>query len=112
MGIKCEEYSHVCVMEVQGDFMAETATLAKKSLEDQIDQHRIVDFVLDFAKSGFIDSDGLEALIWMKRRCEDLFGQIKLTNLDENCRKILEITRLEHRFECHSDLPTALKTMR
>ena len=48
----------------------------------------------------------------MKRRCEDLFGQIKLANLDENCRKILEITRLEHRFECHGDLATALKTMR
>jgi anti-anti-sigma factor len=112
MGIKCEEYSQVCVMEVQGDFMADTSVLAKKSLEDQIEQRRIVDFVVDFQKSGFIDSDGLEALLWMKHRCEDLFGQIKLANLDENCRKILEITRLEHRFECHMDLPTALKTMR
>jgi hypothetical protein len=33
-------------------------------------------------------------------------------NLDENCKKILEITRLEHRFESHPDLPSALKTMR
>ncbi|MGA3065299.1 MAG: STAS domain-containing protein [Tepidisphaeraceae bacterium] len=112
MPVKCEEYSQVCVMEVQGDFMAETAILAKKSLEDQIEQRRIVDFVIDFQKSGFMDSDGLEALLWMKRRCEDLFGQIKLVNLDENCRKILGITRLEHRFECHPDLAAALKTMR
>jgi len=99
-------------MEVQGDFMAETAAMAKKSLEDQIEQRRLVDFVIDFQKSGFVDSDGLEALLWMKRRCEDLFGQIKLVNMDENCRKILEITRLEHRFECHADLASALKTMR
>jgi anti-anti-sigma factor len=112
MPIKCEEYSQVCVMEVQGDFMAETAAMAKKSLEDQIEQRRLVDFVIDFQKSGFVDSDGLEALLWMKRRCEDLFGQIKLVNMDENCRKILEITRLEHRFECHADLASALKTMR
>jgi anti-anti-sigma factor len=112
MTIKCEEYSQVCVMEVQGDFMAETAAMAKKSLEDQIEQRRLVDFVIDFQKSGFVDSDGLEALLWMKRRCEDLFGQIKLVNMDENCRKILEITRLEHRFECHADLASALKTMR
>jgi anti-anti-sigma factor len=112
MPIKCEEYSQVCVMEVQGDFIAETAILAKKSLEDHIEQRRIVDFVVDFQKSGFLDSDGLEALLWMKRRCEDLFGQIKLVGMDENCRKILEITRLEHRFECHADLTAALKTMR
>ena len=48
----------------------------------------------------------------MKRRSEDLFGQIKLAHVDENCQKILEITRLAHRFETHADLPGALKTMR
>jgi anti-anti-sigma factor len=112
MGVKCEEYSQVCVMEVQGDFTAESATLAKKALEDHIEQRRIVDFAIDLQKCSFIDSDGLEALIWMKRRCEDLFGQFKLVNLDENCRKILEITRLDHRLDCAADLPTALKTMR
>ena len=42
----------------------------------------------------------------------DLFGRMKLVNLDENCKKILEITRLDHHFECQADLPTALKTMR
>jgi hypothetical protein len=51
-------------------------------------------------------------LLWMKRKCEDLFGQFKLSHLDENMRKILEMTRLEHRFECHTDLTSALKTMR
>jgi anti-anti-sigma factor len=112
MPVKCEEYSQVCVIEVDGDFMGENALLARKSIEEHLEERRVVDFVVDFAKSGFIDSEGLEGLLWMKRRCEDLFGQIKLVRLDENCRKILEITRLEHRFECHDDLATALKTMR
>jgi anti-anti-sigma factor len=112
MPVKCEEYSQVCVIEPQGDLLAESAAEAKKSIEQRIDQRQIVDFVIDFQKCGFIDSDGLEALIWMKRRAEDLFGRLKLVNLDENCKKILEITRLDHRFECQADLPTALKTMR
>jgi anti-sigma B factor antagonist len=112
MSIKCEEYSQVCVMEAQGDFTADDAAAAKKSMEDYIDHRRIIDFVVDFQKCGFIDSEGLESLLWMKRRSEDLFGQIKLVNLDENCRKILQITRLDHRFEMHGDLASALKTMR
>jgi anti-anti-sigma factor len=112
MAVKCEEYGQVCVMEIHGDFMADDAAIAKKALEDHIESQRIVDFVINMQKSGFIDSDGLEALLWMKRRCEDLFGKIKLVNLDENIKKILEITRLEHRFECRDDLATALKTMR
>ncbi|HEX4052822.1 MAG TPA: STAS domain-containing protein [Tepidisphaeraceae bacterium] len=112
MSVKCEEYSQVCVMEVTGDFLADTASAARKALEQHVEQRQIVDFVVDFQKCGFIDSDGLEALLWMKRKCEELFGRIKFVNLDENCRKILEITRLEHDFECQADLPTALKTMR
>ena len=41
-----------------------------------------------------------------------MFGRVKLINVDGNCRKILEITRLEKKFECCADLPSALKTMR
>ena len=111
MPIKSDDYGNVCVMSLPGDFVGELTKELKGSAEQRIEQRRQADFVIDFEKTDFIDSEGLETLLWLKRRCEDLFGQIKLVNLDENCRKILEITRLEHRFECHADLAAALKTM-
>jgi anti-anti-sigma factor len=111
MTIKSEDYGNVCVMTLGGDFVSETTKELKAAAEQRIEQSRQADFVVDFEKVDFIDSEGLETLLWLKRRCEDLFGQIKLINLDDNCRKILEITRLEHRFECHADLAGALKTM-
>jgi anti-anti-sigma factor len=109
---KAEDYNNVCVVSLDGDLSGEANESVRKLADERIDQRQIVDFVLDFEKSGFFDSEGLETLLWLKRRCEDLFGQLKLVHLDDNCRKILEITRLEHRFECHPDLPAALKTMR
>src|ERR1700749_3329111 len=112
MAIKCDEYGQVCVMSVEGDFSVDQIPPARKTFEGLIDKKQIVDFVIDFEKCGFVDSDGLEALLWMKRKSEDLFGQFKLSHLDENMQKILEMTRLEHRFECHADLESALKTMR
>ncbi len=112
MAIKCEEYNQVCVISLGGDFVGEEIKQTRASVDELIDKKHIVDFVFDFEKAGFVDSEGLEALLLLKRRCEDLFGQVKLVNLDEHCRKILEITRLDHRFECHGDLPSALKTMR
>lgn len=112
MAIKCEEYGNICVMALTGDFVGESTQQARKAVDERVEQRQIVDFVVDFEKSSFVDSEGLETLLWMKRRCEDLFGQIKLVHLDENCRKIFEMTRLEHRFECHNDLTAALKTMR
>jgi len=109
---KCEDYNNVCVLSLDGDLAGESNEIVRKLADERIDQRQIVDFVIDFEKAGFFDSEGLETLLWLKRRCEDLFGQLKLVNLDENCKKILEITRLEHRFEAHPDLPAALKTMR
>jgi anti-anti-sigma factor len=112
MPIKYDEYNQVSVLSINGDFVGAEIDAMKQHVDELIEKKQIVDFVVDFEKSGFIDSEGLEALLWLKRRAEDLFGQMKLVNLDENCKKILEITRLEPRFECHGDLTGALKTMR
>src|SRR5215813_2008689 len=112
MPVKSEDYGNVCVVTCDGDFTNETSAAVRARVEERIEQQRIVDFVIDLEKVDFIDSEGLETLLWLKRRSEDLFGQLKLVNLKENVHKILEITRLEHRFECHADLTGALKTMR
>jgi anti-anti-sigma factor len=112
MAVRCDAYNQVAVLTVEGDLTGDTAAALRKSAEEQIHQKQIVDFVIDFERSGFMDSEGLETLLWLKRRVEELFGQIKLVGLDDNCRKILEITRMEHRFECQKDLAAALKLMR
>lgn len=112
MPLKLEEYNGVGVLTLDGDFNAAEADAARKGVDQAIDQKQIVDFVVDFQKSAFIDSEGLETLLWMRRKCEELFGQVKLAALDEHCRKILEITRLDSRFEVHPDLPAALRTIR
>jgi anti-anti-sigma factor len=112
MPVKVEEYGKICVLEVDGDLSAENVHLAGLALLQKTDQRRIVDFVVDLAKCPFIDSEGLEMLLTMKRKCEDLFGQVKLARLDENCKSIMRLTRLESRFETHDDMNEAMKNMR
>lgn len=112
MAVRCEDYNDVCVLCVDGELTTENAGLLRKTVDECIEQKRIVDFVIDLLKTDFIDSEGLETLLWTKRRCEEHFGQVKLAALDANCRKILEITRLEHAFECRDDVAAALKMMR
>jgi anti-anti-sigma factor len=112
MAVKFEEYNGVCVISIKGDLAGDDVTSTSKTAEDMIDHRQIVDFVVDLEKTPFIDSAGLEALLWVKRKCEDVFGQLKLAGADENVKRILEVTRLSHRFQCVTDVPTALKTMR
>jgi anti-anti-sigma factor len=110
--IRCEDYDGVCVMSVSGELAGDGAAAARKSAVETIEQRRINQFVIDLEKTAIIDSLGLESLLWIKRRCEDSDGQLKLAGLDANMKKILEVTRLDHRFQCAPDVPTALKTMR
>jgi anti-anti-sigma factor len=112
MAVRCDEYNNVCVMTVEGDLTADNAAIVRKEAEQRMEQRQIGDFIVDLEHCGFIDSEGLETILWLKRKAEDLFGQAKLVSVDENCKKILEITRLEHRFECQHDLAAALKMMR
>ena len=110
--ITSEEYSGVCVLNVQGELAGEDCAKLRKTVEDAIDARHIINFVVDFQKTPFVDSEGLETLCFIKARCDELFGLFKLAALDETCQKILEITRLDRRFDVDPDVTAAVKSMR
>ena len=112
MPVKEDIYGDVCVLSLDGDLSQENVSAARTLVEQMIQDKLIVDFAIDFEKCPFIDSEGLELLLWIKRRVDEVFGRVKLAVLDEHCRKIVEMTRLEHHFECHTDLTQALQAMR
>ena len=112
MPVKCDEYNQTCVITVDGDLAGDDVKTLGKHAEKTFEERRVVDFIIDMEKSGFVDSEGLETLLWLRRTCESHHGQVKLAAADENIRKILEITRLSHRFEMHPDVTSALRTMR
>ncbi len=110
--IKTDEYNGVCVLSVIGDLAGEDCAAARQVVEQQIDQRQVANFAVDLEQCNFIDSDGLELLLWLKRRCDELFGMMKVASADEHCRTIFQITRLENRFDVETDLTQALKGMR
>jgi anti-anti-sigma factor len=107
-----DEYNGVCVVTVGAELAGEESAAARKLVEKTIDERHIVSFAFDLQNCPFIDSEGLETLLWVKRRCDELFGMMKVVNPDEHCRKIFEITRLDSRLDIEHDLAAALKGMR
>ncbi len=110
--IKVDEYNGVCVLTVIGDLAGETSRSIRKTVDQQIDNNKIASFAVDLEQCQFIDSEGLESLIWIKSKSDDLFGMMKVVNPDQNCRKIFEMTRLDKRFDIEIDLTSAMKSMR
>lgn len=112
MALRCDDYDGICVLSVGGDLAGEAVTAARRGAADQIEQRNIVQVVVDLEQTAFVDSAGLEALLWIKRRCEESCGQMKLAGISSNVRKILEMTRLDHQFQTAADVTAALKMMR
>ena len=110
--ITSDEYNGVCVLNIDGDLAGEGCAALRKLVETTIDLKQIVSFAVDLAKCPFIDSEGLQTLLWLKGRSDDLFGMMKVVGPDEHCRTIFAMTRLDARLDIEDDLTAALKGMR
>lgn len=109
MKIKTQDYNDVTVVELQGELDGDFTRILRKNITDIVARHRS-GIVLDMSEVGFIDSEGLEELLWVRDYCNENNCELRLAGLDENCAKILEITRLENEFDRYSELAEAVKS--
>jgi anti-sigma B factor antagonist len=111
MNIKCEDYDHVTVLIITGEFTAEATDSFRKQIEERLER-KVRFFVVDLQQTTYIDSKGLETLVWIQEQCDERLGTVRLCNPDETCRKIFQVTRLDARFDVFADVAEAVKTMR
>jgi anti-anti-sigma factor len=112
VGIKFEEYGVAAVIAPDGDFIGPDVLAARRALNDWLDGTAVNAFVFDISKSGFIDSQGLEALTFTADRICPRGGRVVLAGPNDNCRKILEMTRLDRRFEMFPSADAAVTAIR
>ena len=87
MKIKHQDYNNVTVVELHGEFIEEYC----KQFQDETSalvRPDMTGIVLDMSKVPFIDSKGLEQLLWLRDYCHESRSQLKLAGLDDNLAKI------------------------
>ena len=109
MKLRTQDYNDVTVAELQGELDGESKDLLQNTITDIV-AARKTGIVLDMSKVGFVDSEGLEKLLWARDYCHQSNCQLRLAGLDETIAKILEITRLENEFDCYAELAHAVKS--
>jgi len=109
MNISCEEYDQIAVISIDGELSQDTVEAFKNTVQEALEEGRI-SFVVNFEKVSLVDSEGLEALLWLKDQCQEGGGQVKLAALDEISAKILAITRIDRAFETHNEVIQAVKS--
>ena len=111
MKLSYEDHDAVTVLTLSGELSADQTGAFQRACQERFAAD-IRDVVLDIEHLTFVDSAGLESLLWLVDETSARGGQVRLVNPDQTTMKILEITRLDRRFEIHETLESAAKSLR
>jgi anti-sigma B factor antagonist len=98
LSITSSKIDEVIVVHLSGviHFGEESASLRLR-VKDLLDQSRQI--VLDLANVTRIDSGGLETLVALYAAARKVDGDVKLANLGNHAKEVLQITKLVRVFE-------------
>ncbi len=110
MKITTKEHNELMVLSLRGELTLDEVDQFRKAVVDRL-HDKARDFVLDLSQVQFIDSLGLESLVWLQDQCLERLGQIRLAGCSDNIKTILRITRLDDRFEVHEHADDAIRSL-
>ncbi len=107
MSFTLDRNADVLVVNVDGQLVVTNRQEFKQTILDAVEQGaRTV--VVDFTKSGYIDSSGLGALVSLSKRVRDAGGDLRLAGLNDDLRTLFELTRLDALFPLYATRADAL----
>jgi anti-sigma B factor antagonist len=107
MSFVLDRRDDVLMVDVEGQLVVTNRQDFKQAILDEVELGaRTV--VVDFTQSGYIDSSGLGALVSLSKRVRDAGGDVRLTGLNEDLRRLFELTRLDQLFPLYATRADAL----
>jgi len=92
-----KDSSGVLVVQVDGQLIVgnrhELKDLIQAALEKG--ERRLL---IDFSRTGYIDSSGLGALVSIAKRVRESGGELRLSGLNDDLRSLFELTKLDTLF--------------
>ena len=87
----------MAVLQVEGQLIVGNRQELKDLVQAALDagERRIL---IDFSRTGYIDSSGLGALVSISKRIREAGGELRLSGLNEDLRSLFELTKLDTLF--------------
>ncbi len=98
----------VLIVEVDGQLIVGNRQEFKQKILDALEggERR---FLVDFTRTGYIDSSGLGVLVSLSKKIRDEGGELRLAGLNEDLRTLFELTKLDTLFTNSDSAADALK---
>jgi anti-sigma B factor antagonist len=87
----------VTVVQVDGQLIVGNRHELKDLIQSSLDNgdRRLL---VDFSRTGYIDSSGLGALVSILKRIREAGGELRLAGLNDDLRSLFELTKLDTLF--------------
>ncbi len=107
MTFSIERLGEVTVVDVDGELTVTNRGELKERVLARISEGD-GSFVIDFSKTGYIDSSGLGVLVSLSKRIREENGRLKLAGLNQDLRTLFELTKLDTLFQITENRASAL----
>ena len=97
----------VVVIEVDGQLIVGNRQELKQRVLDALEAGDRK-FLIDFTRTGYIDSSGLGALVSISKKVREQGGELRLCGLNEDLRSLFELTKLDTLFTITDSAEQAL----
>lgn len=111
--MKCffDEIDQACLLLLKGEFTADQVDNFRRSVLLRLEEQRIADFIVDCSELEYIDSQGLESLLWLNDLASERLGQVRLVSVPEHIKTVLRMTRLTVQLPSHENVRNALMSL-
>ena len=109
MPLHVSKHGDVTIVEVEGQLIVSNRQELKQRVADESDggARKIL---VDFARTGYIDSAGLGVLVSLAKRMRELGGDVRLANLNDDLQTLFELTKLDTLFQIADSRERALES--
>jgi len=97
----------VLVVEVDGQLIVGNRQELKQKVLDALEAGS-KKFLIDFSKTGYIDSSGLGVLVSLSKKIRDEGGDLRLAGLNDDLKTLFELTKLDTLFAITDSASEAL----
>lgn len=97
MTFSIQKQGDVTIVEVDGQLIVGNRQELKQRVLDALD-HGDRKFLVDFARTGYIDSSGLGVLVSLSKKVRESGGALRLANLNDDLKTLFELTKLDTLF--------------
>jgi anti-sigma B factor antagonist len=92
-----KDASGVSVVQVEGQLVVGNRQELKDLVQAALDRGELR-LLIDFSRTGYIDSSGLGALVSISKKIREAGGELRLSGLNEDLRSLFELTKLDTLF--------------